>query len=549
MTFRSDSLRKSEGPWLKEAKADIPRVLKAFWQRRIKREDPQFDWEGFKGFVIGTYTAAGNEWTKEVNSQFEMILREKNDFEKFRNFFGDWLTIGSAMIIDRNHVIQPLEKEIKEIKEEDLQNLSEFLHDTNSSAAITLGNTKTGFKTVLSPNIPSSDPFQIHSVTKMFTGMLVLKMLEKNIISENELNKPLEFAFGGKFLNSLPEDFKHRFHDHLSQITLYQLMTHRSGLGDYYEYEKNDNNGKKYQNPNSYQKAILDALERNPNSPELPEIQGINDLLKFSEDKLYPIGDWKYSNVGITLVGLAVEYAYKQHKIAHPENTIDSDYDSLLREYILKEAGIESSHFTKFKPFNGRYNTDEKADLAAPYITAGPAGYYWTTVEDLARFGAYLHDQYTTNSTFQLLTDKYGGEFHPEKDVFSHTGTLTGASSAFLSISLKGNIIAIACDNSDDAANSLEARIKRNIFSETLERVSLSTTAQAAMLLEISPTLLKADAKNEVEFKFPQVQSPSVRSNSQLEATNNDTISNDDMVKSTFGKNSDTAKKFNLRVK
>jgi len=543
MTFRTDPSKETEGPWLKEATADIPRVLKAFWQKRIQRADPEFNREGFKGFVIGTFTAAGNEWTKEVDSQFEMIIRERNNFEKFRSFFGDWFTIGSAMIIDRNHLAQPKEKEIKEIKEEDLRSLSEFLQDTNTSAAITLGNTKSDFKTVLSPGIPSSEPFQIHSVTKMFTGMLILKMLEKNIISKDELSKPLKLAFKGKFINSLPEDFKHRFHDHLSQVTLLQLMTHKSGLGDYYEYKNNSNN---YQNSRSYQKAILNAIEKNPDNPELPEIKEISDLLQFAGDERHPIGDWNYSNVGITLAALAVEHAHKQHKLTHPEITIDSDYDSLLREYILKEAGIESGHFTKNKPSNGRYNTDEKADLAAPYITAGPAGYYWTTVEDLARFGTYLHNQYTTNSTFQLLADEYGSEFHPEKDVFSHTGTLTGASSAFLSITQKGNIIAIACDNSDDAANSLEARIKRNIFSEPLDQMALSTTAQAVTLLEISPPVLKPEKQKDSVLSQPQTDEPPVLASSpQLEAMNNDNNRNDEMPRSTFGKSSDAAKKFN----
>jgi CubicO group peptidase (beta-lactamase class C family) len=455
------SVTDTRSAWIQRAKDDIPRILKEFWEKRIKSNDPDFNKEGFKGFIKGSYIAAGHAWTDIIENDFEKIIQENKDFPRFRAFFGDWFTISSAMIIDRNHLMQPEEKEIKEIANSDLLDIYDFLNATKMSAAISLGSIQSEFKTVLSSEFQTSVPLQIHSVTKMFTGMLALKMVEKQIIPKSELEKTLADAFRGDFLKSLTEEFKKRFQTHLSQVTLFQLMTHKAGLGDYYEYE---NKAIEYKNSRSYQKAILDSLT--DNNKHLPHIEKISDLLQFSEEKTYTIGEWHYSNVGITLVGLAIEYAYQQYKKLHLDNTIEPDFDSLLREFILKEAKIHPAQFTKNKPSTGKFNESEGADPAAPYITAGPAGYYWTTVEDLARFGRYFYSEYTSNERFQSLIDQYGKEFHPEPDVFSHTGTLTTSSSAFLSVSKKGNIIAIACISSDDDANALEARIKRNIFSE-----------------------------------------------------------------------------------
>lgn len=473
--------------WIEEAKKDIPRILRGFWERRIKSEDPKFNRERFKGFIKSTYHAAGNEWTASVDKEFEIIIREKNDFERFRRFFGDWFTIFSAMVVDRNHIIQPQEK-VTDIKDDDLLGVSEFLDATKVSAAITLGNAQSEFKTVLSPNIPSSAPFQIHSVTKMFTGVLVLKMVENNFLPEEELNKPLKEAFDGEFLKSLPKEFKERFGSHLAEVSLFQLMTHNGGLGDYYESE---NKAVEMQNSHSYQKAILDALSKNPAHPDVPKIVQISDLLQYAEDKTYPVGEYHYSNVGMVLVGLAVEYAYKRKS---PEKTVTADFESLLQEFVLKEAKIEPKNFSKTMPPEGRFNKDKQADPAAPFITASPAGHHWTTVEDLARFGVYFYKEYTTNSRFHSLVERYGKEFHPEEGVFSHSGTLTGASSAFLSISKKGNIIAVACDNSDENANALEFRLKQKIFSEPAQHSKDARKEDMAM----SSTGRPSDKENKI---------------------------------------------------
>lgn len=80
----------------------------------------------------------------------------------------------------------------------------------------------------------TSTPFYIASVTKLFTATAVMALQEKGLI---ELNAP--------FANYLPEETirgiqVYEGHDFSHEITVEQLLSHTSGIPDYYEERGND---------------------------------------------------------------------------------------------------------------------------------------------------------------------------------------------------------------------------------------------------------------------------------------------------------------------
>lgn len=86
----------------------------------------------------------------------------------------------------------------------------------------------------------------------------------------------------------------------------------------------------------------------------IPDIKRTQDFLQFADRKTYPIDEFKYSNLGLLLVGLAIEHICK------------GDYYTILRKHILDKAGI--SCFSPHKPENAKYNRD---DPALQYVVGG----------------------------------------------------------------------------------------------------------------------------------------------------------------------------------
>lgn len=71
-------------------------------------------------------------------------------------------------------------------------------------------------------NVNDSTLFSINSATKAFTGVAIMQLVEKNLVA---LDEPVS-----KYLDSLPDNWKQR--------TVYQLLTHTSGLPDFIDTKK-----------------------------------------------------------------------------------------------------------------------------------------------------------------------------------------------------------------------------------------------------------------------------------------------------------------------
>jgi CubicO group peptidase (beta-lactamase class C family) len=285
-----------------------------------------------------------------------------------------------------------------------------------------------------SADIEDNTPFCIHSVGKVLTGILVVKMLQESILTEAQLDKTVELD--EEVVGQLPPLVQER----LKSTTLRQLMTHQSGLTDYLS---------------GYTQAIEDGLD---GRGEVPKIQKPEDYLKFAENRVVDLkeGETNYSNLGSLLTGLAIQTAYNKK---HPDNRLS--YNQILKEKILDPAGIKQ--FSIQNPGNGSTNPN---DRTAPHLCGGPAGGHWTTAQDLDKFGKWVCKEWE-DPKFRELVEKHGQEFYdPKQNSIGHNGSIASAS-ANLQIFPEENLVSVVLASRPQAAFQANRAIVRQ-FQENL---------------------------------------------------------------------------------
>lgn len=190
--------------------------------------------------------------------------------------------------------------------------------------------------------------YRVGSVSKLFTDIALMQLVEQKRV---DLDAPVK--------RYLPE-----FHPvnpfNQSEITLRQLMTHRSGLvrepavGHYFD----------------------------PTSPTLSDtIASLN-----KSELIYPPGQrTKYSNAGITVVGAVIE------------KLTGAPFAQSLTQSVLQPIGCTSTTFTATasiagKLANGQMWTYYGRKFDAPIFALGtePAGNLYSTTSDLGRFLSML---------------------------------------------------------------------------------------------------------------------------------------------------------------
>ena len=418
----------SSNTWLQEERFEKQEILKAFWSKRIIQYNKN-SVDGFKSALINSHFPKDASWETKLNLLFQDAINHKINFELFLNSLEEQPLVLFYEMNDVEKIIP--QKHYKQIypnvTQADISTIQQYINNKNLSVSITLSSFNAK---LITPHFKENQyqyPFAIHSIGKVFTGMLALIMIEKGILTEGDLQSPVQLD--DVALRELPVAVR----EQLKKATLYQLMTHRSGLGDYL--------GK-------YCEAI--------SSGHIPIIRQAEDFLPFVEDKVYPIGEERYSNAGLLIVGLALKHAYEE-KFKHSIN-----YDDILKKYIINPVGITS--FTPWKPINAKYNLQ---DPIAPFIAGSPAGGYWITSSDLAKFGQWIYRKSSTDPVFKSLIKKYGQEFyHPESNTVAHGGGIP-SSNAFFSVSLKtGAVLAIESNQPPGLPDDLKTMIQNHIYAK-----------------------------------------------------------------------------------
>ena len=79
-----------------------------------------------------------------------------------------------------------------------------------------------------SPYSKPDQPFHVASIGKVFTAVLILRMIERGMIA---LKQPIVELLDGEVLNNL---FVYRGVDYTNQVTVEHLLNHTSGVADYF---------------------------------------------------------------------------------------------------------------------------------------------------------------------------------------------------------------------------------------------------------------------------------------------------------------------------
>ena len=195
---------------------------------------------------------------------------------------------------------------------------------------------------------PGDKKFSLASMSKMFTGVAITQLAQQRKLAFDD---PI-----GKHLPDYPNKGA------AERVTIHQLLTHTSGIGDYFEKE-------------AFQAARKTAGGR-LESPKDYFPFFANDPLLFE-----PGARFEYSNGGFVVLGAIIE------------RVSGRSYFDYVIEHIFKPAGMK--------------NTDPRG------ITGSPAGSAVSTAEDLLKFDRALRNRKLLSDTFTdiLLTPRVGSAF------------------------------------------------------------------------------------------------------------------------------------------
>ncbi|WP_254063394.1 serine hydrolase domain-containing protein [Rhodanobacter sp. L36] len=194
--------------------------------------------------------------------------------------------------------------------------------------------------------------FHVGSIGKMFTAVAIAQLVEAGKMSWNTT-----------LAEAVPE-----YPDHAAakKITVWQLLHHTAGLGDYMVPEFFQQPGK-FVNPADY-------LELVAKQPKLGE----------------PDKQWSYSNAGYVLLGRIIE------------NVSHENYFSYIAHHVFAPAGMQVSGFDSVEDItpnlavgyfhDGLFSSEWKADWMKTGFKGSPAGGGYSSNADLLRFAKALRE-------------------------------------------------------------------------------------------------------------------------------------------------------------
>lgn len=267
-----------------------------------------------------------------------------------------------------------------------------------------------------------SDTIQaMHSVGKIVTGFIIHLFARLKIIPMSAFTEPIQ----------IDSNVKSKLHpkiiSRLKVTTMLDIMTHKSGLGDYIE---------------NYIKHVDNCIKH---KLDIPDPQEPEDFLCWGETTLKEKGEENYSNFGLLLCGLSIKYHYNNGK----EEKKHLTYNQILNKYIIEPAKL-TTFMIKYKQVkNIKVNRDDKNNTK--YLNGSPAGGYWISTHELMKLGNAIGNAYMCDKQFMIILKKFGGEFYDKKNnIISHYGSLA-YSTAYLEIDLShGSVVAIMSNHYND---------------------------------------------------------------------------------------------------
>ncbi len=314
----------------------------------------------------------------------------------------------------------------------------------------------------------SNSVHRIGSLTKQFTSIGVLKLFDDNSLS---INDPLS-----NFFSDLPKDWQ--------KITIHQLLTHTSGVPNYF--------------------GDLDAV---PVEDTYMEIEKVIEMEKQDPRGLNnePGKEYRYSNFGYVLLGRIIEVVSGENYFDYLKEAI---FDPLEMDQTFYDDPriIITDRSEGYKFSNGKLANDALKDPAG--YSAG--GLLSSTNDMLKWLDALNTDaiikEELRETMFDPFLDNYGlGWQILEKDgriMYNHNGGTHGYSSRIVYYPYEDVFIAVLGNNEDVRSASITCDIEALIFEKEDAIVSLAYEIEAPAMKEFEGTYGNAlDGKRSIQLE------------------------------------------------
>ncbi|MFZ9858905.1 MAG: serine hydrolase [Roseiflexaceae bacterium] len=164
-----------------------------------------------------------------------------------------------------------------------------------------------------SPYSKPDQPFHVASIGKVFTAILILRMVERGQL---KLSQPIHELLDAELLKGL---FVYRGVDYTNQVTIGQLLNHTSGVADYF--------GANIQPGFTFLDHVVHHSEKLWTPSTLVDISR-----QFQQAVAKPGERFHYSDTGYILLGLIVQ------------QVSDHSFHSQLHDEIFEPLGMEQSY-------------------------------------------------------------------------------------------------------------------------------------------------------------------------------------------------------------
>ena len=298
------------------------------------------------------------------------------------------------------------------------------------------------------PNAPDTR-FRLGSITKQFTSMLTLQLVEQGKIK-----------LDGKISDYLPEYRK----DIGDKVTIHHLLTHTSGIPSY-----------------TNQPGFFENVSRNPYKvAEFVKKHASGDL------EFEPGSKFSYNNSGYFLLGAIIE------------KVTGKTYEQALKDNILDPVGMKNTgydhHNTLLQKRAAGYSKTADSYTNAPYLDMSlpyAAGSMYSTVEDLFLWDQALYtDKLITAQSKELMykpfLDEYAYGWNVSNASFKlndqpvqiirHGGGINGFSTMIVRFPKEKNLI-VLLDNTSQSMGRLSETITKILYNQPYDPPKMSIVA------------------------------------------------------------------------
>jgi CubicO group peptidase (beta-lactamase class C family) len=298
------------------------------------------------------------------------------------------------------------------------------------------------------PNTPDTK-FRLGSITKQFTAMLTLQLVEQGKIK----------------LDAKVSDYLTDYRQDIGQkVTIHHLLTHTSGIPSY-----------------TGQPGFFETVSRNPYK--------VGDFVKkhtSGELEFEPGAKFSYNNSGYFLLGAIIE------------RVTGKAYEQALKELILDPLGMKNTgydhHDTLIQKRASGYRKTPEGYVNAAYLDMSipyAAGSMYSTVEDLYLWDQALYTDKLLSAKSKELMYKpfmedyaYGwvvknASFQANDQpvlVVRHGGGINGFSTDIVRFVGQKNLI-VLLDNTSQNVGRLSETITKILYNQPYERPKMSIVA------------------------------------------------------------------------